>query len=86
MSGEAQRVLLTGGAGFIGSHVAEALLRRGARLTVVDDLDSFYTPSWKEANLREVRQLGEYEFAKVDICDIELSYGADCCYVNYTYI
>jgi UDP-glucuronate 4-epimerase len=71
VSGEAQRVLLTGGAGFIGSHVAEALLRRGARLTVVDNLDSFYTPSWKEANLREVRQLGEYEFAKVDICDIE---------------
>ena len=71
MSGEAQSVLLTGGAGFIGSHVAEALLRRGARLTVVDTLFSFYAPSWKEANLREIRQIGEYEFAKVDICDID---------------
>jgi UDP-glucuronate 4-epimerase len=71
VSGEAQRVLLTGGAGFIGSHVAEALLRRGARLTIVDNLDTFYAPSWKEANLREVRKLGDYEFAKLDICDIE---------------
>lgn len=71
MTGEAQKVLLTGGAGFIGSHVAEALLRRGARLTIVDNLDSFYDPSWKEANLREIRKLGEYEFAKVDICDMD---------------
>lgn len=71
MSGETQRVVLTGGAGFIGSHVAEALLRRGAQLTIVDNLDNFYPLSWKEANLRDIRRHGEYEFARLDICEIE---------------
>jgi len=47
MSERGQRVLLTGGAGFIGSHLAEALLRRGSQLVVVDNLDSFYPSTWK---------------------------------------
>ena len=41
MNDQRQRVLLNGGAGFIGSHLAEALLRRSARLTIVDNLNSF---------------------------------------------
>jgi UDP-glucuronate 4-epimerase len=69
MTPEAQRVLLTGGAGFIGSHVAEALLHRGARLTVVDNLDEFYSPAWKRANLLDVQRAGAFEFAQVDLCD-----------------
>lgn len=40
MNGEARRVLVTGGAGFIGSHVAEAYLNRGDRVWVLDDLSS----------------------------------------------
>jgi len=62
-----KRVLLTGGAGFIGSHVAEALLRRGVELTIVDNLDSFYSPAVKKANLEEIRRVGEYRFANQDI-------------------
>lgn len=46
---DSKRILLTGGAGFIGSHVAEALLRNGARLSVVDNLDDLYSPTWKKA-------------------------------------
>ncbi len=71
MSTKAQRVLLTGGAGFIGSHLAEARLRRGVDLTIVDNMDEFYSPAWKRANLEDIRQAGSYEFSEVDICDMD---------------
>jgi len=61
--------MLTGGAGFIGSHVAEALLHRGVDLTIVDNLDRFYPRAWKEANLKEIRQVGKFELFELDICD-----------------
>jgi len=69
MTVSVQRILLTGGAGFIGSHVAEALLRRGAALTIVDSLDDFYSPAWKRANLDEVRKAGNFDLIEADICD-----------------
>jgi UDP-glucuronate 4-epimerase len=65
------RILLTGGAGFIGSHVAEALLRRGASLAIADNLDNFYSAAWKEANLGDVRRAGVFEFFESDISDAE---------------
>jgi len=70
MSSRPQRVVLTGGAGFIGSHVSEALLRRGVQLWILDNLDEFYSPAWKKANLEDMRRVGNYEFSQVDICDI----------------
>ena len=42
--------LITGGAGFIGSHVSEALLARGDTLTILDNFNSFYDPAIKRAN------------------------------------
>lgn len=69
MSKRSQRILLTGGAGFIGSHVAEALLRRGVQLWILDSLDEFYSPAWKKTNLENIRRVGSYEFFQVDICD-----------------
>jgi UDP-glucuronate 4-epimerase len=64
-------VLLTGGAGFIGSHVAQALLRHGARLTVVDNLDDFYSPAAKRANLNDIRKICDFTFCEVDLCDFD---------------
>lgn len=49
-----QNVLITGGAGFIGSHAAEALLARGDRVTVLDNFNDYYDPAIKRANLRAV--------------------------------
>jgi UDP-glucuronate 4-epimerase len=62
-------VLLTGGAGFIGSHVAEALLRRGAQLAILDNLDDFYPRPWKQASLEDLRAIGPFEFFQADVCD-----------------
>src|SRR5260370_16579706 len=64
-----RRVLLTGGAGFIGSHTAEALLRRGDQLTLVDNLHDFYSPLWKRENLQDIRRAGSFDFHLADICN-----------------
>ena len=71
MSKQTRRVVLTGGAGFIGSHVAEALLRENTDLTIVDNLDEFYSPDRKKTNLQEIRQAGDFRFLQADICDPE---------------
>jgi len=63
------RVLVTGGAGFIGSHVAEALLARGDDVVILDNFNSFYDPAIKRGNLAEVRASGTFELVEGDIRD-----------------
>lgn len=69
MTEKPRRILLTGGAGFVGSHLAEALLRSKVSLSIVDNLDDFYSPAWKKANLETIRRTGNFEFFPHDICD-----------------
>jgi len=64
-------ILITGGAGFIGSHLAQRLLRDGKRLAIVDNLDEYYPAELKRANLAEVRTSGAFQFFPVDIRDGE---------------
>ncbi len=63
--------LVTGGAGFIGSHVCERLLRDGHNVWAFDDLNNFYDPQFKRRNIREVQALAKpYEFVQGDITDV----------------
>ena len=52
--------LVTGGAGFIGSHVCERLLHDGHHVWAFDDLNSFYDPQFKRRNLREIQALAPW--------------------------
>ena len=67
-------ILLTGGAGFIGSHLAERLLGLGHQLILLDELNDFYSPQIKQRNLAEIKIRGNYEFAEADICDLPQSH------------
>lgn len=69
MSDSADKVLVTGGAGFIGSHVCERLVAEGRRVVVVDDFNDFYQPSLKRENLAALR--GRVEVIEGDIRDRE---------------
>jgi len=62
--------LITGGAGFIGSHVGERLLRDGHSVWAFDDLNPFYDPQFKRRNLRDLQALAKpFEFCHGDITD-----------------
>ncbi|MEQ1631263.1 MAG: GDP-mannose 4,6-dehydratase, partial [Planctomycetota bacterium] len=58
-----QRILVTGGAGFIGSHLCERLLARGDAVQVLDNLDPFYDPALKQKNLSMLEKVGGERFA-----------------------
>ena len=62
--------LVTGGAGFIGSHVCERLIDSGHAVWAFDDLNGFYAPEVKRRNLREIEALGgPFVFAQGDLTD-----------------
>jgi UDP-glucuronate 4-epimerase len=62
--------LVTGGAGFIGSHVCERLLRAGHSVWALDDLNPFYSPAIKRHNLAEIAMSGgAFTFVEGDLGD-----------------
>jgi UDP-glucuronate 4-epimerase len=64
------RVLVTGAAGFIGSHLVEALAARGDEVVGIDNFDPFYDRAMKEANLRDM-QAPRFRFHEQDMLDVQ---------------
>jgi UDP-glucuronate 4-epimerase len=65
-------ILVTGGAGFIGSHLCGRLIREGYRVVCLDNFDDFYTPEIKRRNIQEAIGEDQFELIEGDIRDIEL--------------
>jgi len=71
---EQERIVVTGSAGFIGSHLAQALVARGADVLGLDNLDPFYDPAIKRANQDATRRAadnapGSYTFTEADLSE-----------------
>ena len=62
-------ILVTGAAGFIGSHVAKALLARGERVLGIDNFSDYYDPVLKFARLKPLREDRGFTFLEADITD-----------------
>lgn len=64
-------ILVTGAAGFVGMHVAEALLEKGVHVVGIDNMNSYYDVSLKEARLAQLTAYEKFDFLKLDIADRE---------------
>ncbi|MFN3670952.1 MAG: GDP-mannose 4,6-dehydratase, partial [Bosea sp. (in: a-proteobacteria)] len=63
------RVLVTGAAGFIGFHTANALLARGDTVVGLDNLNAYYDPGLKQARLDRLTSQPDFAFHQIDIAD-----------------
>lgn len=71
-----KKVLVTGGAGFVGSSVAEALLARGDDVVIIDEMNDYYDVTMKESNLTRLKEMypreGRLVIYRGNICDMTL--------------
>ena len=65
------KYLVTGGAGFIGSHVTEHLLARGETVVGIDNFDPFYPSTLKRQNLKQITSHPNFSLIELDIRDQE---------------
>ena len=63
------KILVTGSAGFIGSHVATRLLARGDEVVGLDNLNDYYDPTLKEARLDRLKKFPAFRFVRLDLAD-----------------
>jgi UDP-glucuronate 4-epimerase len=63
------KILVTGAAGFIGSHVAHKLLARGDEVVGLDNMNEYYDVTLKQARLARLQKLQNFRFVKLDLAD-----------------
>lgn len=63
-------ILVTGAAGFIGSHTSKRLLEAGETVIGLDELNDYYDPAWKLDNLEKLKKYPNFHFYKADIRDL----------------
>ena len=63
------KILITGIAGFIGSHTGERLLSLGNSVVGIDNFDPFYGKHFKEKNLENLNQSADFKLYNIDIRD-----------------
>ena len=62
--------IVTGVAGFIGSHLAETILKQGDRIVGIDQINDYYDVNQKKANIAHLQQYSNFEFIKADIQEL----------------
>lgn len=69
MADDRKKILVTGGAGFIGFHLCKSLLKKGYQVISLDNLNDYYDINLKTARLDMLRQHPEFRFVKIDLAD-----------------
>ena len=67
-----ETILITGGAGFIGSTLADKLLSEGAKVVAIDNFNDFYIPEFKKQNVKGNLKNSNYKLYRGDICNRSL--------------
>ena len=65
------KIVITGGAGFIGSHIAESCAKDGHEVVIIDNLDDYYSPELKKKNIECILKSGNATFIHGDITDLD---------------
>ncbi len=64
-----KKILITGGAGFIGFFLSQKLLPNGLEVVGIDNLNDYYDPALKQARLDQLRAEPQYSFINLDLAD-----------------
>ncbi|MCQ6963414.1 SDR family NAD(P)-dependent oxidoreductase [Methanolobus chelungpuianus] len=79
------KIVVTGGAGFIGSHIAESLAKDGHEIVIVDNLDPYYSVDIKQKNIDIVLASGDASFINADVTDLNAMKEIIDSTVDYVY-
>ncbi|KHF29776.1 dTDP-glucose 4,6-dehydratase 2 [Anoxybacillus sp. BCO1] len=66
------KVCITGGAGFIGSHLGKKMLELGHELVVIDNFQPYYSTYRKQRQLQQIKDVGFFHFYDVDILQADV--------------